>query len=52
MKYNVCYSWQGEKYVAGQWDNKGDAEDQAQALRWDYWQGVRIEPIDSEQELR
>lgn len=45
MKYNVYYSYRGDKYCAGQYARRTDAEDHAAALRADHWAGVYIRAV-------
>lgn len=44
MKWNVYYTWQGDLYCAGQYDDKKEAEVRAGELRAGKWNGVCIRP--------
>jgi hypothetical protein len=44
-KWNVIYTWQGDKMNGGQYDSKEAAETRAAELRADKWNGVRVEEV-------
>jgi hypothetical protein len=44
MRYDVSYTWRGEKYHAGSYADKTDAQLRAQELLADKWNGVHITP--------